>query len=240
VVSKASQTPSIVVPDLAVRVNRVSKTFHNGRVAVRALVNASLSVRGGEFVAVMGPSGSGKSTLLHLIAGLDVPTDGTIHVRGRCVSALNDTAVTVFRRQNIGLIYQNFKFLPDLTIEENVGLPLMLDGRRRADIAERVERVLEQVDMNERRHHTPGEVSGGELQRAAIARALVADPAVLLADEPTGNLDSVSGERVLLDMRRAVDELRRTVILVTHDSKAAAYADRIERLLDGSFVDGAH
>ena len=219
----------------AVKVERASKVFQNGRVELRALSDAWLRVAHGEFVAVMGPSGSGKTTLLNLIAGLDAPTSGTVHVSGKCVSSMSDNEVAVFRRRHIGFIYQTFNFLADLTLEENIGVPLMLDGRSRSEISERVARSLQQMGLYDRRYHRPTEVSGGELQRAAIARALVAEPAVVLADEPTGNLDSLAGERVLIDMRRAVDELGRTVILVTHDAKAAAYANRIERLLDGSF-----
>jgi putative ABC transport system ATP-binding protein len=219
----------------AVAADHIAKVFSSGRVEVVALRDASLTVAPGEFVAVMGPSGSGKSTLLNLIAGLDLPSAGTIHVHGECVSSMSDDAVTAFRRRHIGFVYQSFNFFPDLTIEENVGVPLMLDGCRLAELQQRVGEVLGRLGLQDRRSHLPAEVSGGELQRAAIARALVAEPAVLLADEPTGNLDSAAGERVLIDMRRAVDEMGRTVILVTHDAKAAAYADRIERMLDGRF-----
>lgn len=202
---------------------------------MQALAAASLTVANGEFVSVMGPSGSGKSTLLGLIAGLDVPSSGSIHVRGRCVSSMSDDEATVFRRQHVGFVFQRFSLLPDLTIEENVGAALMLDGRGDAEIQACVEEALRQVALWERRRHLPAEVSGGELQRAAIARALVAEPAVILADEPTGNLDSATGERVLLDMRRTVDEYGRTILLVTHDPIAAAYADRTVHLRDGTF-----
>lgn len=224
-------TPAILVDD-------VWKVFHRGDVEVRALAGASLAIREGEFVAVRGPSGSGKSTLLALIAGLDVPSRGTIHVHGQCVSGMNDDAATAFRRRHVGFVYQNFNFLSDLTIEENVGAPLMLDGYSQTEIHTRVAAALERLELMHRRHHLPGAVSGGELQRAAIARALVVEPALLLADEPTGNLDSAAGERVLVDMRRAVDDLGRTVVLVTHDPLAAAYADRSVELLDGKFKHG--
>ncbi len=226
----------------AVVAEHVSKTYRRGRIDVRALSDVSLTIRDGEFVAVTGPSGAGKSTLLHLIAGLDRPTSGTIHVRGQCLSVMDDDAATEFRRQHIGVIYQTFRFLPDLTIEENVGIPLVLDGRRADEVAARVAHALERLGLSERRGHLPAEVSGGELQRAAIARALVAEPAVILADEPTGNLDSYTGEQLLLDLRRAVDDLGRTVVIITHDPKAAAHADRIERLADGVLLprrDGA-
>jgi putative ABC transport system ATP-binding protein len=222
----------------AIFVDEVSKVFHRGDVEVRALAGASLTIREGEFVAVRGASGSGKSTLLALIAGLDVPSGGAIHVHGQCVSAMSDDQATVFRRRNIGFIYQSFNFLSDLTIEENVGAPLMLDGCRQEEIHARVIAALERLELMHRREHLPGSVSGGELQRAAIARALVVEPAVLLADEPTGNLDSAAGERVLVDMRRAADDLGRTVVLVTHDPLAAAYADRTVVLRDGTFQHG--
>jgi putative ABC transport system ATP-binding protein len=234
--TEPEQTPQELSASPAVVVDGVTKTYQRGRIETAALIDVSLTVASGEFVAVTGPSGSGKSTLLHLIAGLDRPSSGRIHVSGHCVSAMSDDDATEFRRRQIGVIYQTFRLLPDLTIEENVGVPLMLDGRPAREIEDRVTRALEQLGLHKRRQHMPTEISGGELQRAAIARALVMEPTVLLADEPTGNLDSYAGERVLLDMRRAVDELGRTVILITHDAKAAAQADRIERLLDGAIV----
>lgn len=232
---KIAEAKAPVGRNAAIVADRVSKVFVQGDVEVRALADASLTISDGEFVAIMGPSGSGKSTLLNLIAGLDLPSDGEIHVRGHCVSSMSDDDVTVFRRRHIGFIYQHFNFLADLTIEENVGAPLMLDGCNRDEIESRVLQALNQVALFDRRHHLPSTVSGGELQRAAIARALVVEPAVLLADEPTGNLDSAASERVLLDMRRAVDDLGRTILLVTHNHLAAAYGDRTVKLLDGSF-----
>jgi putative ABC transport system ATP-binding protein len=225
-----------LTPPPAVVVEAVGKTYRRGRIDVVALHDVCLRVAAGEFVALMGPSGSGKSTLLNLIAGLDVPTTGRILVGGACLGGMNDDALTEFRRRRIGFVHQRFMFLPDLTIEENVAIPLVLDGRAPADTGARVAAVLEHVGLGGRRAHLPTEVSGGELQRAAIARALVAEPTVLLADEPTGNLDSYAGERVLLDLRRTVDELGRAIVLVTHDAKAAAFADRTERLVDGTFV----
>jgi putative ABC transport system ATP-binding protein len=235
VATHVREAPPRIAPSPAVVAEHISKTYVRGRVEVHALLDASLSVADGEFVAIMGPSGSGKSTLLNLIAGLDVPTHGKISIHGQCVSAMSDDEATAFRCRHIGFIYQDFNLFPDLTIEENIGVPLLLDGSTPSTIRERVAAVLDEIGLSERRGHFPGEVSGGELQRTAIARALVAEPAILLADEPTGNLDSVTGERVMLDMRRAVDDHHRTVILVTHDAMAAAYADRIARLRDGSF-----
>jgi putative ABC transport system ATP-binding protein len=229
----APEAPPKLTARREVLAEHLSKTYRRGRIEVAALVDVSLAVDQGEFVAIMGPSGSGKSTLLNLIAGLGRPTTGSIHVAGECISSMSDDRVTEFRRRRIGYVHQRFMFLPDLTIAENVGIALVLDGRKRPEVEERVAHALEQVGLDGRADHLPTEVSGGELQRAAIARALVADPAVLLADEPTGNLDSYAGERVLLEMRRTVDELGRTIILVTHDAKAAAVADRTETLLDG-------
>ncbi len=223
-----ASTPALVI-------DRVSKSYLHGRVEIPALTHASLTVADGEFVAIMGPSGAGKSTLLGLIAGLEVPSSGTIHVHGACISAMTDDDATTFRRRFIGMVYQHFNLFPDLTIEENVAVPLMLEGRSGAEITERVQRALVRVGLDARGNHLPTEVSGGEAQRAAIARALVTDPAIVLADEPTGNLDSATGTRILTDMRRAVDEDRRTIVLVTHDPVAAGYADRTARLRDGAF-----
>ena len=225
---QASTDPALVI-------DQVTKTYLRGRVEIRALTGASLAVADGELVAIMGPSGSGKSTLLGLIAGLDLPTRGTIHVRGTCISAMTDDAATVFRRRHIGMIYQHFNLFPDLTIEENVAVPLLLEGRSDAEVSERVRGALARVGLEARGSHLPTEVSGGEVQRAAIARALVTEPAIILADEPTGNLDSATGRRILTDMRRAVDEEHRTIVLVTHDPVAAGYADRTARLRDGAF-----
>jgi putative ABC transport system ATP-binding protein len=233
--SNVRQPPRALAPPSAVFADQIHKTHVRGRVEVHALIGASLSVADGEFVAIMGPSGSGKSTLLNLIAGLDVPTKGTIYVGDRCISAMSDDEATAFRCRHVGIVYQDFNVFPDLTIEENVSVPLLLAGRGRREIQERVAAMLQQVGIYDRAHHFPTEVSGGELQRAAIARALVAEPAIVLADEPTGNLDSMTAERILVEMRRAVDEQHRTVLLVTHDQRAAAYADRIARLRDGSF-----
>ncbi len=231
----ARRPASRSTPPPAVLAEHVHKTHLRGRIAVHALVDASLAVADGEFVAIMGPSGSGKSTLLNLIAGLDVPIAGTIRVRDRCISTMSDDEATAFRCRHIGIIYQDFNLFPDLTIDENVSVPLLLAGRSRKEIRERVAAVLDHVGITDRARHFPAEVSGGELQRAAIARALVAEPAIMLADEPTGNLDSVTAERIMTEIRRAVDEQHRTVLMVTHDPRAAAYADRIARLRDGAF-----
>ena len=184
-----------------------------------------------------GPSGSGKSTLLHCIAGLDRPTSGAISVNGTSVTDLDEEGVTVFRRRSIGVIFQFFNLLQDLSVEDNVAVPLMLDGVAVDEVRSRVVEVLDSVGLSGRARPMPGELSGGEMQRVAIARALAIRPALLLADEPTGNLDSASGTMVLDLMRRACDERNQTLILITHDANAAARGDRVIGLRDGMIQD---
>jgi putative ABC transport system ATP-binding protein len=201
--------------------------------AVHAVAGVSLTVARGEFVSVMGPSGSGKSTLLHLIGGLDVPTSGTVTIDGRLLSALDDDALTLFRRRHVGFVVQAFNLLPTLTAEENVALPLLLDRVSRKDVRTRVERVLALVGLEHRRDHRPEALSGGEMQRVALARALVVEPLVLLADEPTGNLDSATGAAILAELRATARRLAQTVVMVTHDPHAAAIGDRVVSMIDG-------
>ena len=200
---------------------------------ITALAGVSLDIQKGEFVVIMGPSGSGKSTLLHLIGGLDQPTEGEVLVDGRIISQMTDDEVTLFRRVKIGFVFQFFNLLPSLTAEENVLLPLILDGRAGSDNDLRVKMLLERVGLQGRRDHLPEELSGGEMQRLAIARALAFNPPILLADEPTGNLDSKSGESILKLMRQINQEERCTVVMVTHNREAAGYGDRIIQLKDG-------
>jgi putative ABC transport system ATP-binding protein len=198
---------------------------------VVALDSVDLTISAGEFLAVVGPSGGGKSTLLHLIAGIDRPTSGSIRVGGRDVAAFSERELTLYRRREVGVVFQFFNLLPHLTVRENVELPRLLDGKR--DAASRAKELLERVDLTRRSDAYPGELSGGEMQRAAIARGLVTGARLLLADEPTGNLDSHHGEEVLL----LLDEIRRergvTLILATHSEAAARRADRIVELADG-------
>ncbi len=216
-----------------IRLIDVHKVYKQGRNEITALDGLSLDIQKGEFVAVMGPSGSGKSTLLHLIGGLDRPTEGEVLVDNRIISQMADDEVTLFRRVKIGFVFQFFNLLPTLTAEENVLLPLILDGRPGPDHAPRVKTLLERVGLEGRRDHLPEELSGGEMQRLAIARALAFNPPILLADEPTGNLDSKSGESILGLMRQINREERCTVVMATHNREAAGYGGRIVQLKDG-------
>ena len=224
-------------PGQLVALRQVSKRYGENERTVWALREVSLAVAPGEFVSLMGPSGSGKSSLLNLIAGLDAPTSGEVLVLGRPVSSLSDRELSVMRRQTIAFIFQFFNLLPALTAAKNVAVPLYADGRPRAEIAERVERALATVGLTERARHYPGELSGGEMQRVAIARALATNARVILADEPTGNLDSARGEEILELLRQVPESEGRAVILVTHDVRAAAHAHRLITLRDGRIVD---
>jgi putative ABC transport system ATP-binding protein len=221
----------------AVEVQGLTKIFGTGEAQVEALRGIDLRVAAGEFVAVMGPSGSGKSTLLHLIGGLDAPTRGSIRVGGDDLGALNDNQLTLLRRRRIGFIFQAFNLLDVLSAEENVALPLLIDGMTEAAAHREAVAALELVGLAQRRHHLPGRLSGGEQQRLAIARALVPRPLLLLADEPTGNLDSANSDQVMGLLRRLVDERQQTILMVTHAARHAAVADRLVRLRDGRIVE---
>ncbi len=216
-----------------IRLINVHKIYLQGKNEITALAGLSLDIQKGEFAAVMGPSGSGKSTLLHLIGGLDRPTEGQVLVDGRIISQMADDEVTLFRRTRIGFVFQFFNLLPTLAAVENVMLPLILDGRSSSESNLRAKTLLERVGLEGRRDHLPEELSGGEMQRLAIARALAFNPPILLADEPTGNLDSKSGEAILQLMRRINQEEHCTVVMVTHDREAAGHGERIIRLRDG-------
>lgn len=220
-----------------IELESVSKRYGVGPEAVWALREVSLRVRRREFLAVMGPSGSGKSSLLNLIAGLDTPQAGAVRVGGALVGRLPDRELARLRRSTVAVIFQFFNLLPTLTAEQNVAVPLRADGQGRRETRERVARALEAVGMTHRARHYPNELSGGEMQRIAIARALATDASVVLADEPTGNLDSARGEEILELLRTSVDREGRTVVMVTHDVRAAAYGDRIITLRDGRIVD---
>lgn len=214
----------------------LGKVYGQGPTAVAALKKASLNVDQGEFVAIMGPSGSGKSTLLHLMGGLDSPTSGTITLRDIDISNLSDKKLTMIRRENIGFVFQFFNLLPTLTAEENIALPLVIAGKKPKEYRTRMDKLIEHVGLQKRRHHRPDELSGGEQQRVAIARAFIAEPAIVLADEPTGNLDSKAGREILSLLKQSVKNLGQTVVMVTHEPAAASYADRVIFLRDGTIV----
>ena len=219
---------------LVVAGHELTKRYGEGDAAVNALRGVSIEIQPGSFTAIMGPSGSGESTLMHLLAGLDRPTSGTVTIADTEIGKLDDTDLTRLRRDKIGFVFQAFNLVPVLTAEENVRLPLTLAGR--GDRDGRVERLLEAVALTDRRTHRPAELSGGQQQRVAVARALASEPAVIFADEPTGNLDSTTSQEILGLLRRAVDEFGQAVVMVTHDAVAASVSDRVVFLDDGNIV----
>jgi putative ABC transport system ATP-binding protein len=214
-----------------VRAEGLVKRFGEGAAAVEALRGVDIAFARGSFTAIMGPSGSGKSTLLHILAGLDRPTEGWVEIDGTRLDELDDRALTLLRRRAVGFIFQAYNLLPVLTAEGNITLPLRIGGSRPE--REWLDRLIDDVGLADRRDHRPAEMSGGQQQRVAVARALITRPAVVFGDEPTGNLDSVSSREILELMRRAVDELGQTIVMVTHDPFAAAIADRVVFLADG-------
>jgi len=220
-----------------IRFTRVCKTFGEGATEVQVLRDLTFSVPAGQLCTLMGPSGSGKSTILHLAAGLTPLTAGEVHVDDAHLSKMTDRDAALFRRRKIGIVFQFFHLLPYLTAEENVALPLLLDSCPTAMIAESTERVLRLVELLDRRHHKPSELSGGQMQRAAIARALVTRPGVILADEPTGNLDSTASTGIMQLLRRSNIELGVTILMVTHDPVCASYGQRVIRVMDGRIVE---
>jgi putative ABC transport system ATP-binding protein len=219
----------------AARAQGVTKKYGDGDAAVLALDDVSVSMQARQFTAIMGPSGSGKSTLLHVLAGLDRPTSGEIYLGDTEITSLNDKRLTLLRRDQIGFIFQAFNLVPTLTAAENIVLPIRIAGRK--PDTSWVQQIVETVGLAERLHHKPSELSGGQQQRVAAARALASRPQIVFADEPTGALDSRSGAELLGFLRSAVRELDQTVVMVTHDANAAAYADRVLFLADGHIVD---
>ena len=217
-----------------VQLDGVTRRYGAGDTAVQALRGVSLDIERGKLTAVMGPSGSGKSTLMHILAGLDRPTEGTVVLDGVDITRLSEKKLTLLRREKIGFVFQFFNLLPMLTAEENVTLPLAIAGRKPDE--QWLDELLIAVGIADRRKHRPSELSGGQQQRVAIARALVSNPAVLFADEPTGNLDSATSKDVLRVLRNAVDDLGQTTVMVTHDAGAASMADRILFIADGRIV----
>lgn len=218
----------------------LTKVYRMGEVSVVALAGVDVEVRRGEFLAIMGPSGSGKSTLLHLLGGLDKPTSGEVLLDGQALSTLSDEQITLLRRRRIGFIFQFYNLIPTLTARENIALPLLIDGVPLQRHEEHVARLLRLVGLEDRAHHRPDQLSGGQQQRVAIARAFVNQPHIVLADEPTGNLDSHAGSAVLELLCQAQEEIGATIIMVTHDPRAASYAERLIFLQDGRIVDELH
>jgi putative ABC transport system ATP-binding protein len=230
--------PSGVARKAAARTEDAVKIYGNGQIQVRALDAVSVEFAAGRFTAIMGPSGSGKSTLLHCVAGLDTLTSGRAFIGDADLSTLNDQRLTILRRDRIGFVFQSFNLVPTITAAENITLPLLLAGRK--GDRDWIAKVIDTVGIADRLKHRPDEMSGGQQQRVAIARALVSRPEIIFADEPTGNLDSHAGAEVLTFMRRAVDEMNQTIVMVTHDPTAASYADRIVFVADGRTVDEMH
>jgi putative ABC transport system ATP-binding protein len=227
----AMTSPSLAV---AASTHNAKKIYGKGDSVVYALNDVSVDFYSGQFTAIMGPSGSGKSTLMHCIAGLDELTEGSAIIDGEDLSKMSDKQLTELRREKIGFIFQSFNLVPTLTADENIRLPLLLGNNKGNE--EWIQRVINTVHLQDRLTHRPSELSGGQQQRVAVARALASEPRIILADEPTGNLDSTTGGEILSFMRMAVDELKQTIVMVTHDPVAAAYADRIVFLADGKIA----
>jgi putative ABC transport system ATP-binding protein len=215
----------------------LTKTYGAANQPIYAVHDLNLAVEEGEFLAIMGPSGSGKSTALYLMGGLERPTSGKVWVRNADISALDDDALSRMRRESLGFVFQFFNLIPVLTALENVAMPLILDGIPRPEALQHAKQALARVGLADRAEHRPSELSGGQQQRASVARALVAKPAVVLADEPTGNLDSRSSDEIVQMLRQTVNDDGQTIVLVTHDPRVAAHADRIVFLKDGKIVD---
>jgi putative ABC transport system ATP-binding protein len=219
-----------------IRAEQITKVYKKGEQEVRALAGVTLHIRAGEFVSIMGPSGSGKSTLMHILGCLDKPTEGTYFLDGTEVSTLDDRALSRIRCERVGFVFQSFNLLAQENVLHNVEIPMLYYGVRRKERLSRARDVVRSVGLEDRINHIPSELSGGETQRVAIGRALVNDPAIILADEPTGNLDTKTGEDIM-KLFREINERGKTVIVVTHESEIASHSDRIIRMRDGSIVD---
>jgi len=227
----------MAIPSPLIQAQNVSREYHLGESTIRAVSEVSLDVASGEFLALLGSSGSGKSTLLSMLAGLDLPTSGTIQVHGRSLGTLGAEELARYRRETVGMVFQSFNLLPRMTLEENVELPLRLAEVERSDRRARVEEALEHVRLGPRKKHRPSELSGGEQQRGALARALVNRPSILFADEPTGNLDSVNGGQIMQLLREIQNSLGMTIVMVTHERPLAEqFANRIAVLSDGKLI----
>ena len=216
------------------RVENLCKEYGKGQTKVKALDNVSFSVEKGEFVAIVGASGSGKSTLLHLLGGVDRPNSGKVFIEGKDIYKLNDDELAIFRRRQVGLIYQFYNLIPILNVEENITLPLSLDGRKVDE--KRLEELINLLGLSGRRTHLPNELSGGQQQKTSIGRAMITNPAIILADEPTGNLDSKSSDEVVTLLKKSNKDYKQTIIMITHNLEIAKVADRIITIEDGKIV----
>lgn len=216
------------------KVEHLSKVYGKGEASVRALDDVSFTIQQGEFVAIIGPSGSGKSTLLHILGGVDTPTSGKVYVDGNDMYSLDESALAIFRRRQIGLIYQFYNLIPVLNVEENITLPLLLDHRRIQQ--EHFDDLIHILNLQDRLHHLPNELSGGQQQRVSIGRALIASPSLVLADEPTGNLDRKNSEEIVALLKTLHKEKNQTLIIITHDESIALQADRILSIEDGKII----
>lgn len=218
---------------IVIEAKNIVKEFKVGSITTKILRNISLQVKKGEFVSIMGQSGSGKSTLLYILGGLDTPTSGKVYMNGTDISHFNDDKMSIIRRRNIGFVFQFYNLIPNLNVEENILLPLLLDGKKINDYKKQLNEILEIVGLSDRRKHTPRELSGGQQQRVAIARALIGKPEILFADEPTGNLDSKTGLEIMQLLSKINQESGQTIIMVTHSLEAAESSNRIITVLDG-------
>lgn len=225
------------VNDAIIQTENLNKTYKLGTESVEVLQNINVTIKKGEFVSIMGPSGSGKSTLLYLLGGLDKPTSGSVKIAGRELSVMKDKAKSIMRRRDVGFVFQFYNLIPNLDVEENIMLPILLDGKKIKDYKKKLEDILDIVGLTDRRKHTPRELSGGQQQRVAIARALINEPDVILADEPIGNLDSKTGQEVMELLKRINLENGKTIVQVTHSSDAASYGQRIIYVKDGKVVE---
>lgn len=225
-----------IIETAAVEGRHIVKNFRLGDTVTEVLRDVSLRVMPGEFVSIMGPSGSGKSTLLYILGGLDAPTGGRVLLNGTDISSFGDEKMSGLRRRSIGFVFQFYNLIPNLNVEENIMLPLLLDGQKMERCKDRLDRILDMVDLSDRRRHTPRELSGGQQQRVAIARALIGNPGILFADEPTGNLDTKAGADIMSLLREINSSTGQTIIMVTHSPEAAKSSSRIITVRDGRIV----
>lgn len=218
---------------VALEGKNISKEYNTGETTTSVLKNISLQIDRGDFVSIMGPSGSGKSTLLYILSGLDEPTGGTVYINGEQVSKLDDNSKSILRRRNIGFVFQFYNLIPNLSVEENIMLPVLLDGEKLRDYRVQLNNILDVVGLSDRRTHTPRELSGGQQQRVAIARALINDPDIIFADEPIGNLDTTTGKEIMELLKEINLDGNKTIVMVTHSEDSAKYSNRIINVRDG-------